>query len=237
MIPKKTLFILFVLITLVSANLLAQSLNIPPPKQFDAEIIALMDQAKGQMDAGDYEAANKTFRKALALKRVLPTSLSYFFAETLYVIHQNQNAKNFVEKYIELAGQGGDYYAKAIKLRELIDIQFKEIQECDYCNLSGYRYVVCDNCNGLGVTVEVCYNCNGHGITTCPKCMGLGVLITTDQFGKQHYQACDLCESKGYITCPVCHGTGELSGTCSVCLGTGKKVSKIICNHLPDQDQ
>jgi DnaJ-class molecular chaperone len=166
---------------------------------------------------------------------VLPTSLSYFFAETLYVIHQNQNAKNFIEKYIELAGQGGDYYADALRLQELIKIQFDEIKDCEYCNLSGYRYVVCDNCNGLGQTVEVCYNCNSHGLTMCPKCIGRGVLITANQLGSPTYSSCDMCDSKGYITCPVCHGTGELSGRCNVCLGTGQKVSKTICNHQDTQ--
>jgi hypothetical protein len=232
---KKVTFILIILASAISGNLLAQSPRILPPPQFDNDIVALVDKAKAQMNQGDYEGANKTFRKALATKRVLPTSLSYFFAETLYVIHQNQNAKNFVEKYIELAGQGGDYYADALRLQELIKIQFDEIKDCEYCNLSGYRYVVCDNCHGLGQTVEVCYNCNSHGLTMCPKCIGRGVLITANQLGSPTYSSCDMCDSKGYITCPVCHGTGELSGRCNVCLGTGQKVSKTICNHQDTQ--
>ena len=219
-----------------SSILLGQSPLIAPPEQFDDDIVALIDRAKSQMDAGDYEGANKSFRKALATKKVLPTSMSYFFAETLYVIHQNQNAKNFVEKYIELAGQGGDYYADAVRLQELIEQQFTEIKDCDYCNLSGYRYIECDNCNGLGHTVEVCYKCYGNGLTMCPKCIGRGVLITADQFGKPVYNSCDMCDSKGYIICPVCNGSEEISGRCNVCLGTGKKVSKIICNHQEIQE-
>ena len=228
---KNVAFIFIVLVSTISGKVLAQSPRILPPAQFDADIVALVDKAKAQMEQGDYEGANKTFRKALATKRVLPSSLSYYFAETLYVIHQNQNAKNFVEKYIELAGKGGDHYAAAIRLKELIDNQFDEIKECDYCNLSGYRYVECDNCNGLGHTVEVCYNCHGNGLTMCPKCIGRGVLISSNQFGEQIYSSCDMCDSKGYIICPVCNGTEELSGRCNVCLGTGKKVSKTICNH------
>lgn len=228
---KKVAFIFVVLVSTISGKVLAQSPRILPPAQFDADIVALVDKAKAQMDEGDYEGANKTFRKALASKRVLPSSLSYYFAETLYVIHQNQNAKNFVEKYIELAGKGGDHYDDAIRLKELIDKQFDEIKECDYCNLSGYRYIECDNCNGLGHTVEVCYNCHGNGLTMCPKCIGRGVLITSNQFGEQIYSSCNMCDSKGYIICPVCNGTEELSGRCNVCLGTSKKVSKTICNH------
>ncbi len=232
---KKVIFSFAILISTLGHRVSAQAPAIPPPPQFDPEVVALVDKAKAQMEAGDYEGANRTFRKALATKQVLPTSMSYFFAKTLYVIHQNQNAKNFVEKYLQLAGRSGDYYEEAITLKKLIDDQFEAIKNCEYCNLSGYRYVVCDNCNGLGVTVETCYNCNGNGYVTCPKCLGKGVLITTTPFGELLYTSCDLCDSKGYIVCPVCHGEKELSGRCPVCLGSGKKVSNIICNHLPEQ--
>ena len=232
---KKATYLFLILASVISSDLLAQSPRVLPPQQFDDDIVALVDKAKAQMEQGDYEGANKTFRKALATKKVLPTSMSYFFAETLYVIHQNQNAKNFVEKYIELAGQGGDYYARAIKLKELIENQFEEIKECDYCNLSGYRYTECDNCNGLGHTVEECYKCYGNGLTMCPKCIGRGVLIVANKFGDPVYSSCDMCDSKGYIICPICNGSEELSGRCNVCLGTGKKVSKTICNHQDTQ--
>ncbi|MEN8250736.1 MAG: hypothetical protein ABFS32_17515, partial [Bacteroidota bacterium] len=150
-------------------------------------------------------------------------------------IHQNQNARNFVEKYIELAGQGGDYYDDALTLKNMIDEQFEEIKSCEYCNLSGYRYKVCDNCNGLGHTVDVCYNCKGHGHLLCPNCIGNGVKITLNQFGEKMYSSCEICNSKGYIVCPVCSGEKEISGKCKICLGTGKEVSKTICNHQEKQ--
>jgi len=231
----KKILSLVLILTITGGSLFAQSPTIPPAPQFDKEVVALVDKAKAQMDKGDYEGANKTFRKALATKRVLPTSMSYFFAETLFVIHQNQNAKNFVEKYIQLAGRGGDYYDDAVRLKKLIDNQFEEIKDCDFCNLSGYRYIECDNCNGLGHTVEVCYNCHGNGLIMCPKCIGRGVLITKTTFGDPIYSSCDLCTSKGYISCNICSGEKELAGRCNVCLGTGNKVSKTICNHKPNQ--
>jgi len=209
----------------------AQDPDFPIQQQFDPEVEALITRARQQMEANDFEGANASFRRALATKKVLPTSMSYFFAKTLFVIHQNQNAKNFVEKYIELAGQGGDYYEEAIRLRDLIDAEFKAIEECDLCNLSGYRYTICDNCEGLGQTVEVCYKCYGNSPIMCPQCIGRGVVITTTKFGEKIYSSCNRCESRGYIDCPVCHGEKEISGRCSICLGTGKKVSKDICTH------
>ena len=212
----------------------AQDPNFPIQKQFDPDVEQLFAKAREQMAANDYEGANATFRKALATKKVLPTSMSYFFAKTLFVIHQNQNAKNFVEKYIDLAGKGGDYYEDAVTLRNLIDEEFKAIEECEFCNLSGYRYITCQSCEGTGNTVEICYKCYGNSPIMCPKCIGRGVVITTTTFGEKIYSSCDRCDSKGYIECPVCQGAKEIAGRCSVCLGTGRKVSKEICTHLPE---
>lgn len=200
-------------------------------QQFDPEVEALITKARQQMADDDYEGANATFRRALATKKVLPTSMSYLFAKTLFVIHQNQNAKNFVEKYIDLAGQGGDYYEDAVRLLDLINAEFKAIEECQFCNLSGYRYTTCENCRGVGETIEDCYKCHGNSPIMCPKCIGRGVVITVTSFGEKIYTSCNRCESKGYIACPICNGEKEIKGRCSVCLGTGKKVSKEICTH------
>lgn len=229
--------VLFVLGLLLGSYSLAwaQQSTLPQKIIYDQEVIDLMNQAKAQIKAEDYKAANKTFRKALASGKILPTDLSYLFAETLYIIHQYQNSQNFVDKYIELAGQGGNYYDKAIELKGLLSQEFERIKACPYCNLSGYRYISCDNCNAVGTTTEVCYNCKGSGITVCPKCLGQGVYITFNSFSGKQYHSCDICDGKGYVECPVCHGEKLITGTCSVCLGTGKKVSSILCNHEPEQ--
>ena len=215
----------------LSGKIWAQPNEFPEKVVYDQEVIDLMNLAKAQMKASDYTDANKTFRKALASGKILPTDLSYLFAETLYVIHQYQNSQNFVDKYLDLAGQGGNYYEKAVELKALLNKEFEKIKDCSYCNLSGYRYIPCDNCHAEGTTTEECYNCKGSGITVCPKCLGQGVYITFNSFSGKQYHACDICDGKGYIECPVCHGEKTLTGTCSVCLGTGKKVSSILCDH------
>ena len=85
-------YLLSVLFLLSGLVINAQDPNFPIQKQFDPEVEALISHARAQMEANDFEGANFTFRKALATKKVLPTSMSYFFARTLFVIHQNQNA-------------------------------------------------------------------------------------------------------------------------------------------------
>ncbi len=229
-------FLVSIIFSLGFTTAIAQIEELPQKIVYDQEVIDLMNQAKAEMKAENYEAANRTFRKALATRKILPTDLSYLFAETLYVVHQYQNSLNFVDKYLSLAGQGGNYYDKAIELKQLLQEEFKRIKECSYCNLSGYRYVTCYNCQGVGTTTELCYNCKGSGKTVCPKCMGQGVYITFNSFSGKQYQECDVCNGKGYVVCNVCEGKKELTGTCSVCLGTGKIASSIICNHKAEQE-
>ena len=57
-------------------------------KNADNPVEELMELAIAQMNDGDYEAANITFRKILKLNTVLPDDLSYLFAETLYMVNQ-----------------------------------------------------------------------------------------------------------------------------------------------------
>ena len=230
----KTVLILALVLS-VSSSAWAQ-VGIPQKIIYDQEVVDLMNKAKAEMKAENYEAANKTFRKALATQKILPTDLSYLFAETLYIIHQYQNSLNFVEKYIDLAGQGGNYYDKAIELKDLLNAEFNKIKECQFCNLSGYRYIECDNCHGVGQTSETCYNCKGSGATVCPKCMGEGVYITFNSFSGKQYHSCEICEGKGYSTCYICEGQKIISGACSVCLGTKQKVSSLLCDHF-EQEQ
>ena len=139
----RTLIVFFIFTGFI--NTAYSQTQLPEKIIYDQEIIDLMNKAKAEMKAEDYTAANKTFRKALATCKILPTDLSYLFAETLYVVHQYQNSLNFVEKYLGLAGQGGNYYDKAIELKGLLNAEFEKIKNCDYCNLSGYRYTTCYN--------------------------------------------------------------------------------------------
>ena len=204
--------------------------------QYDQEVSKYYNEGIAYFNDGDYHAANAAFRNALATNMVLPTNLSYYFAETLYYIRQFQNSRNFVEKYINLAGYGGDFYEEAIHLRELIDGEFQKIKDCQRCNSFGYRLISCERCETTGVEVTECPECKGTGNTLCPKCTGKGVLITLDAFNQNHYETCDKCQGEGVIVCELCEGHKEITRTCSLCFGTGIRTSNAICNH-EDEDE
>ncbi len=182
-------------------------------------------------DAGNYKAANIAFRKALATNDVLPTNLSYYFAETLFHIKQFQNSKNFVVRYIKVAGQGGDFYDEATFLKTQIEREFREIKECNYCNNFGYRLIDCVRCNSSGIETLECPQCRGTGHTICTQCTGRGVVITVDKFGQNLYETCSKCSGVGITICDRCHNYKIISRTCSLCLGTKLRPTSIICTH------
>ena len=204
---------------------------------YDAEVVKYYQEGIANFDRGNYDVANVSFRKALATNKVLPTNLSYYFAETLYQIRQYQNSINFVDKYLELAGQGGDFYEEAIYLKGLIEQEFVAIRECHRCNSFGYRLVPCQRCASTGIEQGACFECRGKGQTLCPKCTGKGVYITLDKFNQQLFETCSRCAGDGAIVCSVCQGARVITTSCTRCLGSEFQSTQILCNHQDEQPE
>ena len=155
------------------------SIGASAQERADKRVDELMEVAIEQMNDGNYEGANITFRRILKLGTVLPDDLSYLFAETLYMVNQFHNSRNFVDKYIRLAGPNGYYYGQAMELRHFLDDEYELILVCKQCDNRGYALIPCDICDGEGKIVNPCYNCRGVGISNCDQCKGNGV---TDRF-------------------------------------------------------
>lgn len=183
------------------------------------------------MDEGNYEEANLSFRKLLAVQSVLPTEMCYYFAETLYQLHQYQNSKNFINKYLKLTGTTGPYYNKVLALDKLVDAKFEEIEACTFCDSKGYRFTACERCQGEGHLHQTCHYCKGQGRTACVACGGKGVKITENSFKEKEYKTCPVCHSDGVVTCAVCEGTKKEDIICSQCKGNGQLVTNKICDH------
>ena len=193
----------------------------------------LMEEAIGLMNQGEYEKANLTFREILKQRSVLPTELSYLFAETLYMIRQYHNSKSFLDKYLRLAGSTGRYSPQAQDLSKYLDDAFEEILTCNFCDSKGYRLVACETCDETGHLTDDCYFCKAVGITLCQVCKGNGVTTTRNAFNEVLYDTCPNCQGKGQITCKVCQGKKVFTQDCHECLGSHKKPGTEICNHKP----
>ncbi len=190
-----------------------------------------MEVAIGQMNSGNYEDANLTFRQILKLEVVLPDDLSYLFAETLYMVRQYHNSKNFLDKYLRLAGPNGRYYAQAMDLKHFLDDEYEAILVCKLCDNRGYRLISCDLCHGTGVITSECYFCRGVGVNLCEVCKGDGITTSLSTFGEIQYHTCPNCQGKGQVPCKVCHGEKVTRETCPDCHGTGLNAGNEICDH------
>lgn len=239
----RILFHLFFFFLLISSSFtLAQNqtfddaverLSLPPA--IDERVEKYMQQAIKEMNNKQYDAANITFRKILSLNEVLPTNLSYLFAETLFMIGQYENSRNFLDKYIHLSGHGGDYFEQATELDLLLKEKQEEILTCELCDREGYRLAICHNCNQTGKTVQTCPYCKGKGVTSCLECTGKGVVISENLLGEKKYETCENCHTKGYVNCPRCHGAKIIKDYCNVCGGDGLTTTNIICDHENNQ--
>ncbi len=211
---------------LLSANsVLAQD------QPLNLKVDQLMQEAVDQMNKGAYEQANLTFREILDLNTVMPTELTYLFAETLYMIHQYHNSRNFLDKYLRLAGTTGRYYPQALDLKQYLDDEFQAILRCSYCNNQGYRLIPCETCDQHGHLVDDCYYCLAVGITMCEVCKGNGVTTSLNAFNEVQYFTCPNCQGKGQVTCKICQGKKITSEPCPDCHGTLLKPGAELCDH------
>ena len=180
--------------------------SIAQASRTDYELSQKMKQALTYMQEGNYDNANTVFRNILATEKVLPNNLSYHFALTLYHINQYRNSDNFLNKYFKLTGKAGDFYDESLQLQDLLKIEFTKIENCQLCDVNGYKYVTCTFCKGQKTILESCTKCRGVGKISCLKCKGEGVVITIDAFNERKYQTCDRCEGKGIHICDLCDG-------------------------------
>ena len=197
----------------------------------DQQVDEQLEVAIGQMNDGNYEDANLTFRRILKLQAVLPDELSYLFAETLYMVHQYHNSRSFLDKYIRLAGTNGRYYPQAMDLKHFLDDEYELILVCKICDNRGYRLTPCDLCHSSGEINNVCFYCQGVGVNRCEVCKGNGVTTSLNAFSEIQYHTCPNCQGTGQTPCTVCHGKKVLSEICPDCHGTHSIAGTEICDH------
>ena len=227
---KYYLFAFFITFIWLHSPSLAQDRK-PTPEAY-----ALLEQAKKKMEEGDYSQANLIFRRMLKLNSILPTEMSYLFAETLYKVGQYENSMSFLKRYQDITDRSSDYYLLSLDLEKELMIKLQEIRHCGLCDSNGYRLAPCELCHQTGKTDQECHLCRGKGIIACPVCAGVGVNITYDQFNTKQYRNCERCQTKGVVTCHVCHGEMQITSACPQCAGKGALATQQLCDHTARRD-
>ncbi len=149
----------------------------------------IMEEAVKLMDEGNFQEADKKFKRVLRNMEVLPADISFYFGKNSYYLNQYKQAINWLNKYIELKGTKGRFFEEAV----------------NYLNRSEQAYKLESQRNAENVARQLSseneFDCKGRTHFQCPLCNGEGVLIKPGKMNNTVYQTCPFCEGNGFLTC------------------------------------
>ena len=180
-----------------------------------AQARAYYEQAQKLIDQKKYIQAEVLFVKIFKMNTLLPDEICYYYGKTLFELQKYAQSKIFIEKYIRLQGENGQYYLNSLQLGLDVDKKIDPAinQECEKIVIDS-----CHLCHGRGVAMQSCTRCDGLGQIFCDLCKGNKVNIETTSFGDRYF-TCSRCDGVGIITCPVCENTKLEKRKCTNCWG------------------
>lgn len=215
---NRELFTILILILGITFNTFSQS-----------ELNSQIEKAKGLLDKGDYVEAEKAFKKIIKSNQEgLPDEISYFYGLALLKLNKNNQAKAFLERYLTLTGDKGEFYGQTKELMVLL--QPKICSKCNGKNVVD-SLITCQTCSGTGIIDNNCNSCLGKGIVRCAWCHGKGIVPIKNAFNVTNYQQCNRCAAKGTLVCIICQGDQRPKIGCKKCGGIGSLLSKVKCSH------
>ncbi|MBT1706126.1 hypothetical protein [Chryseosolibacter indicus] len=191
----KTLLLILILFTLSVGSALAQSQN---PRTLEylkqeeqrkkAETARQLDSGVYYMENEQYLLADQKFRYVLENVKSVPSDLTFFFGKNSYYLKQYRQSIDWLNKYIQLKGTGGQHYEEATSwLRkseeELVKERAAESKKAEQVLSSSYDI-----------------DCGPSGKVSCPVCKGDHVIIKRGAFGDE-YKTCPYCNEHGILTC------------------------------------
>lgn len=153
----------------------------------NTEGLTKMDRGAEAMMDGDYQKADKLLREALASIDKLPSELAYYFGRNSYHLGKHKQAINWLNKYIELKGTGGQHFDQTIKYLELANTEYLVIKQKE-ASEAGEQFQ-----NNSRIDCE-------YDRVVCPVCKGSGVLIKQGPF-EPVYTTCPYSGLEGMMTC------------------------------------
>lgn len=157
-------------------------------RQRSQSVRAELDSAIALTNAGEYGAADEKYRHVLKTMKSLPSDLTYHFGRNSYLIGQYSQSVDWLNKYIQLKGTGGQYSEEAVQWLKKAETELlKERQQ-----QSAETSVI------LSKNYDI--DCGPTGKVTCPVCSGSTVVIKKTYLGDT-YKTCTFCKKLGYLTC------------------------------------
>jgi tetratricopeptide (TPR) repeat protein len=148
-----------------------------------------------QFEAGEYDAAQQSFKTVLDNVQVLPTEICYFFGATSYELGKYKQSINWLNKYLELKGTTGQYYEACIDYLQRSEAAYRALAE----NTPAIDNAPDDDML-MDVANKVQVECDADTRVLCPACSGSTVIINRGKFGLE-YKTCPFSDEHGTLSC------------------------------------
>lgn len=153
-----------------------------------ADLMRQMDSGVYFMDNAQYELADQKFRFVLANVKSVPSDLTYFFGKNSFYLLKFKQSIDWLNKYIQLKGTGGQYYADALNILQKAEAEFVK-EKSSETKKAGEL---------LSNNYEI--DCGPANKVTCPVCKGEHVIVKRGAFANE-YKTCPYCDDHGMLTC------------------------------------
>ena len=153
-----------------------------------SKVMREYDSALFFMDEERYQDADVKFRYVLDNLKSLPSDLTFYFGKNSYLLGKHKQSIDWLNKYIQLKGTQGQFYAQALEWKKKAEEQY--LQE---------RTVETKKVEQVFST-DYDIDCGATGKVVCPVCKGDHVIIKKGAFGNE-YRTCPYCNEHGILTC------------------------------------
>jgi hypothetical protein len=153
-----------------------------------AELMRQMDSGVFYMDNGKHLLADEKFRLVLDQLKSVPSELTYYFGKNSFYLLKFKQSIDWLNKYIQLKGTGGQHYADAINVLHRAEAEFvkeKSTESKKAGELLSNNYEI---------------DCGPSNKVSCPVCKGDHVIVKRGAF-ENSYQTCGYCDEHGMLTC------------------------------------
>jgi hypothetical protein len=153
-----------------------------------AEIMRQLDSGVYFMDNGQYQLADEKFRYVLDNIRSVPSDLTYYFGKNSFYLLKFKQSIDWLNKYIQLKGTGGQYYADALAVLQRAETEYVK-EKSSESKKAGEL---------LSNNYEI--DCGPTNKVSCPVCKGEHVIVKRGAFSNE-YKTCPYCDEHGMLTC------------------------------------
>lgn len=156
-----------------------------------ADIMRVLDSAVILMNKEQYVEAEKRMVFVLNNIGAIPSDLCYYFGKNSFYLGKYKQSADWLNKYIQLKGTGGQYYAETIKLIEESERQILLSMDTQPVENKSIEVL------SRGFDID----CGASGKAICPVCKGTTVIIKKGLMGSDEYKSCTYCDKHGFLTC------------------------------------